>query len=144
MAKSVDFILSEPMKYSVDGDFKEESVLTMTAPHFGSPTVKKNARALKQLAMSALMKASKVAKEINGDGKAADESKGESEPGALFQAFYLAEVDLNPIVDAMRALSPAVITIGGSHKFKESNWDSLGMDDQEKLTGYYIESFLMR
>lgn len=142
MSKTVDFILSSPLKYSVDGDFKEESAISMSAPHFGTALVKKNARVLKQLAMKALMEAGKAAKGLD-TGEQKDEKK-ESEPGALFQAFFMSDVDVNPIIDAMKALAPAVITIGNGHKFKEANWDSMSMDDQESVTGIYIESFLMR
>lgn len=145
--KIVEFTLNQPLKYSKDGEKHEEQILHLIAPNFGSPLVKKNARLLKSLGFAAFMKAQKISGELPKptpeELEEAKKAKDSEEKTNIFELFYVAGVETDPLCEAMAALAPAVVKIGGEHEFKRTHWDSLDMEEQERLTGVYLESFLM-
>lgn len=141
MEKSVEFVLKKPLEYSKDGSKHQEQMLILSAPTFGSTQTKKNARKLKQLGSAALMK---VAERFPSDPKKKADLKDEpTEKTNIFEVFYMADVDVQPMIDVFGDLAQNVVKIGGQHDFKQKHWDDLGMDEQERLTGEYLENFLM-
>lgn len=141
--KIVEFTLSQPLKYSKDGEKHEEQVLQLMAPNFGSPLVKKNARHLKSLGFAAFLKAQKIASELPKPS-AEDTARKSDDKANIFELFYIAGVETDALCEAMAALATAVVKVGEGHEFKRTHWDSLDMEEQERLTGVYLESFLMR
>ncbi len=145
MAKKVDFILNEPLEFSINGGKQEEQALVLHAPNAGSASTKEHARKLKVLGFEAFRKAQAIA-EVSGVKKPEEKKDEKPEENIeLLDLFYWAGVDIHELCQTMGALAPSVVKIGESgYPFKQSHWDSLDMEDQERLTGVYLQSFLMR
>lgn len=141
--KEVSFILKEPLKYSKGGDFHEEQVLTLRAPSMGSALTKKNARELKRLALAAIVEVRNKFKGEKPDPNEEKKKPEEEDKVKLIDLFYYGNIDVNGLCEAMAALAPAVVKIGTDIEFMKTHWERLSMEEQERLTGEYIESFLI-
>lgn len=144
---SKEFVLSAPLKYSKGGEKHEEQILTLKAPNLvPSDTCRKAARRLKALGGKAMMDLTRSAKDMFDENTKAEAQakakEGEEEDSDISIAFAFAGIDMSDMCGAMRDLSPFVISIG-QEPFKHTHWDSLDMDDQEKIVGVYVQTFLL-
>jgi len=144
MHKEVEVTLLSPLKYSKDGEKAEEQVLVLRSPSLAvSQITRKHARKLKALGGEALFKLGQTLKKPEGTSQEASEDSTNSD-GNILDAFAFAGIDVSDMCDVMRELAPSVVTIGDKVPFKQAHWDSLDMEDQEKIVGLYIQNFSLR
>lgn len=144
MAKELEITLSKPIKYSKDGDFLEESILILRSPTTQSSPIRRHARRLKNLGLSALRKSQEMAQSTGHVAQEVNEDAEDLAGADFMNLLGMAGVDTEALIDAMKALAPHVISIGESEEdFKPAHWEKLSMDDEEEITGKYLTTFLL-
>jgi len=145
MAKELEIKLSKPIKYSKGGEMLEESILLFRSPNTEVSSVRRHARRLKNMGLSALRKAQAINDGKEQEDQQTDESAPDDVSGADFMNLLgMAGVDTNELIEAMKSLAPHVTMIGESGAtFKEVHWEKLSMQDEEEITGRYVTNFLL-
>jgi hypothetical protein len=143
LKKEFDFLLQDEIIYSDgQGNAVKTKKLFVKAP---SPKQKKYAYKLQQKFMQALK--GNLADMQKNNSSSAAESKSDSEKldgSAIITALLMSNVDINDFMDDLKCLlTSGSCLIDGKVELIELWFEQFGFDDQEKLLGEYIASFLL-